>query len=173
MLCLDNFKWNQLNNTEILKPEHRLAEPELLFEKIEDEAITLQLEKLAQAKKENEAAAYKAQEIKPLIDFSDFEKLDIRVGHILSCEKVKKADKLLKFTLDDGSGTLRTIVSGIAKFYQPEELVGQQVLFIANLAPRRLMGIESQGMILSAQDFDNTLSVTTLLRKVKPGSQVS
>lgn len=173
MLCLDNFKWNQLDNTEILKPGHRLAEPELLFEKIEDEAITLQLEKLAQAKKENEAAAYKAQEIKPLIDFSDFEKLDIRVGHILSCEKVKKADKLLKFTLDDGSGTLRTIVSGIAKFYQPEELVGQQVLFIANLAPRRLMGIESQGMILSAQDFDNTLSVTTLLRKVKPGSQVS
>ena len=94
------------------------------------------------------------------------------MGHIKACEKVKKANKLLKFTLDDGSGTDRTIVSGIAKFYEPEELIGKDVLFIANLAPRKLMGIESQGMILSAEDFNGDLSVTSLLRKVKPGSQV-
>ncbi len=94
------------------------------------------------------------------------------MGLVKACEKVKKANKLLKFTLDDGSGQDRTIVSGIAKFYQPEELVGRQLLFIANLAPRTLMGIESQGMILSAENFDGDLSVTTLLKEVKPGSQV-
>lgn len=94
------------------------------------------------------------------------------MGHILACEKVKKANKLLKFTIDDGSGKPRTIVSGIAKFYEPEELVGKDVVFIANLAPRQLMGIESQGMILSAENFDGNLSVLSLLKEVKPGSQV-
>ena len=149
-----------------------MAEPELLFEKLEDEVIARQLQKLEDTKKANEAAAYKAAPIKETIDFSDFEKLDIRVGHIKNCEKVKKANKLLKFTIDDGSGNDRTIVSGIAKFYQPEELIGKDVLFIANLAPRKLMGIESQGMILSAENFDGNLSVTTILRDVKPGSCV-
>lgn len=104
--------------------------------------------------------------------FEDFEKIDIRVGHIKACERVKKANKLLKFTLDDGSGTDRTIVSGIAKYYETEDLIGRDVLFIANLAPRKLMGIESQGMILSAENFDGDLSVTTILRDVKPGSKV-
>ena len=113
-----------------------------------------------------------AKPIKPTIDFSDFEKLDIRVGHIKHCERVKKANKLLKFTIDDGTGTDRTIVSGIAKFYDPEALIGKDVCFIANLAPRKLMGIESQGMILSAEDFDGSLSVTTIEHPVKPGSQV-
>ena len=98
--------------------------------------------------------------------------MDIRVGRVLNCEKVKKADKLLKFTIDDGSGQQRTILSGIAKFYQPEELIGRDVLFIANLAPRKIRGIESQGMILSAENYDGNLSVTTILREVKPGSQV-
>ena len=172
MLNIDTFEWNQLGETDILKPGHQLAEPALLFEKIEDEVITAQLNKLEATKKANMAAEYKAPEIKPVIDFSDFEKLDIRVGHVKNCEKVKKANKLLKFTIDDGSGTDRTIVSGIAKFYQPEELIGRDVLFIANLAPRKLMGIESQGMILSAENFDGDLSVTTLLKEVKPGSQV-
>lgn len=172
MINIDSFDWNELGNTELLKPGHQLAEPELLFEKIEDETIEAQLKKLDDIKKENEAAAYKAKEIKPNVDFSDFEKLDIRVGHIKACEKVKKANKLLKFTIDDGSGTDRTIVSGIAKFYEPEELIGKSVCFIANLAPRTLMGIESQGMILSAENFDGDLSVTTVLRDVKPGSQV-
>ena len=172
MLNLDRFNWDELSNTEILKPGHQLAEPELLFEKIEDETIETQRQKLEATKRANEEAAYRAKEIKPVIDFSDFEKLDLRVGHIKACEKVKKANKLLKFTLDDGSGTDRTIVSGIAKFYEPEELIGKDVLFIANLPPRKLMGIESQGMILSAEDFNGDLSVTSLLRKVKPGSQV-
>ena len=172
LINLDRFDWNELGNAELLKPGHQLAEPELLFEKIEDETIEAQLKKLDDIKKENEAAAYKAKEIKPNIEFSEFEKLDIRVGYIKACEKVKKANKLLKFTIDDGSGTDRTIVSGIAKYYDPEELVGKNVCFIANLAPRTLMGIESQGMILSAENFNGDLSVTTVLRDVKPGSQV-
>ena len=172
MLNLQSFEWNQLGRTDILPAGHQLAEPSLLFEKIEDEAIQHQLDKLEAAKRANEAAAHQAAPIKPIIDFADFEKLDIRVGLVKACEKVKKANKLLKFTLDDGSGQDRTIVSGIAKFYQPEELVGRQLLFIANLAPRTLMGIESQGMILSAENFDGDLSVTTLLKEVKPGSQV-
>lgn len=172
LINLDCFDWNELGNAELLKPGHQLAEPELLFEKIEDETIEAQLKKLDDIKKENEAAAYKAKEIKPNIEFSEFEKLDIRVGYIKACEKVKKANKLLKFTIDDGSGTDRTIVSGIAKYYDPEELVGKNVCFIANLAPRTLMGIESQGMILSAENFNGDLSVTTVLRDVKPGSQV-
>jgi methionyl-tRNA synthetase len=172
MLNITEFEWSQLGSTDLLKPGHKLAEPQLLFEKIEDEAIEHQLQKLEDTKKANEAATYKAKDIKPTIDFSDFEKLDIRTGHIKACEKIKKANKLLKFTIDDGSGTDRTIVSGIAKFYEPEELVGKDILFIANLAPRKLMGIESQGMILSAENFDGNLSLTTILRDVKPGSCV-
>lgn len=172
MLNIESFEWNQLGSTDLLKPGQQLGEPHLLFEKIDDDAIQHQLDKLAATKKANEAAAYKAKEVKPNIPFEEWEKLDIRVGHIVNCEKVKKANKLLKFTLDDGSGTERTIVSGIAKFYEPKDLIGKDVLFIANLAPRKLMGIESQGMILSAEDFDGSLSVTTTLSGVKPGSQV-
>lgn len=172
MLNLKTFDWSQLGNTDILKAGHQLAEPALLFEKIDDEAIQHQLDKLAAAKQANEAAAHKAEPVKPIIAFDDFEKLDIRVGTVKACEKVKKANKLLKFTLDDGSETDRTIVSGIAKYYNPEELVGRQLLFIANLAPRTLMGIESQGMILSAENFNGDLSLTTILREVKPGSQI-
>lgn len=172
MLNIEHFEWNELGCIDMLKAGHQLAEPHLLFEKIEDEVIDRQLQKLAETKKNNEAAAYKAKDIKPNIPFEDWEKLDIRVGHIKNCEKVKKASKLLKFTLDDGSGTERTIVSGIAKYYEPEQLIGKDVLFIANLAPRKLMGIESQGMILSAEDFDGSLSVTTTEHNVKPGSQV-
>ena len=172
LLNMKGVDWNALGNTEILRPGHQLAEPELLFEKIEDDAIEAQLKKLADTKKANEAETYKAKEIKPVVDFADFEKLDLRVGRILACEKVKKANKLLKFTLDDGSGTPRTIVSGIAKFYEPEELVGRDVVFIANLAPRQLMSIESQGMILSAENYDGGLSLLSLMEEVKAGSQV-
>lgn len=172
LINMDTCDWSQLGSTDLLKANHQLAEPELLFEKIEDETIEIQLKKLEETKKANEAANYVAKPIKPTIDFSDFEKLDIRVGHIKHCERVKKANKLLKFTIDDGSGTDRTIVSGIAKFYDPEALIGKDVCFIANLAPRKLMGIESQGMILSAEDFDGSLSVTTIEHLVKPGSQV-
>lgn len=172
LINLDHCDWNRLGSTDLLPAGHQLAEPELLFEKIEDEVIDAQLHKLEETKKANEAAAYKAEPVKENIDFSLWEKLDIRVGHIKHCEPVKKANKLLKFTIDDGSGTDRTIVSGIAKFYQPEQLIGRDVLFIANLAPRKLMGIESQGMILSAENFDGSLSVTTTLSNVKPGSKV-
>ncbi len=172
MINMQDFDWTQLGRTDLLKAGHQLAEPELLFEKIEDETIGQQLQKLENAKKENESAAYKAKEIKPEVSFEDFEKLDIRVGHVKHCEKVKKAKKLLKFTLDDGSGEDRTIVSGIAAYYEPEELIGKDVLFIANFAPRKLMGIESQGMILSAENFDGSLSVTSLLKEAKPGSCV-
>ena len=172
MINIDNFEWDSLGRTDLLTAGHKLGEPELLFEKIDDETIGYQLNKLEETKKANEAAAYKAEPIKDTVAFEDFEKIDIRVGHIKACERVKKANKLLKFTLDDGSGTDRTIVSGIAKYYEPEDLIGRDVLFIANLAPRKLMGIESQGMILSAENFDGDLSVTTILRDVKPGSKV-
>lgn len=172
LINMGTCDWSQLGSTDLLKANHHLAEPELLFEKIEDETIEFQLKKLEETKKANAAANYVAKPIKPTIDFSDFEKLDIRVGHIKHCERVKKANKLLKFTIDDGTGTDRTIVSGIAKFYAPEALIGKDVCFIANLAPRKLMGIESQGMILSAEDFDGSLSVTTIEHPVMPGSQV-
>ena len=172
MINMPNFEWTQLGSTDLLKAGDQLGEPELLFEKIEDEVIEKQLQKLADTKKANEEASYKAEPIKPEVSFDDFEKLDIRVGHILNCEKVKKSKKLLKFTIDDGTGTERTICSGIAAYYEPEDLIGKDVLFVANFAPRKMMGIESQGMILSAVNFDGSLNVTSLLGKVKPGSQV-
>ena len=172
MINMPNFEWTQLGSTDLLKAGDQLGEPELLFEKIENEVIEKQLQKLADTKKANEEASYKAEPVKPEVSFEDFEKLDIRVGHILNCEKVKKSKKLLKFTIDDGTGTERTICSGIAAYYEPEDLIGKDVLFVANFAPRKMMGIESQGMILSAVNFDGSLNVTSLLGKVKPGSQV-
>lgn len=176
MINLKSFDWAELGSTTLLEAGHQLAEPQLLFEKIEDDAIQRQLDKLAATKEANEAAEaakdYKAEPVKANIPFDEWEKLDIRVGHIKDCQAVKKSNKLLQFTLDDGSGKDRTILSGIAKFYKPENLIGKDVLFIANLAPRKMMGIESQGMILSALNFDGSLSVTTTLGEVKPGSQV-
>ena len=173
MLNVDTFDWEQLGSTEILKPGHQLAEPSLLFEKIEDDAIQAQLDRLERIRKENEAANYKAAPVKENIPFETFEKLDIRVGLVKDCQKVKKSKKLLQFTLDDGSGQDRTICSGIAAFYEnPEQLIGKRVLFVANFEPRKMMGIESQGMILSAVDSDESLSVVTTTKDVKPGSQV-
>ena len=176
MLNMESFEWEQLGSTELLKAGDQLGEPHLLFEKIEDDAIQAQLDKLAATKAANESAAaakdYKANPIKPNVAFEDFEKLDIRVGHIKDCQKVKKSNKLLQFTIDDGSGVDRTILSGIAKFYEPEQLIGKDVLFVANFEPRKMMGIESQGMILSAVNFDGSLNVTTTLGEVMPGSEV-
>ena len=172
MINMTEYDWSELGSTDLLPAGKQLAEPELLFDKIEDETIEAQLRKLEETRKANEEAAYKAEPVKKEIPFDDFEKLDIRVGHILRCEKVKKSKKLLKFTLDDGSGTERTILSGIAAYYEPEQLTGKDVLFVANFAPRRMMGIESQGMILSAVNSDGSLTVTTTLGEVKPGSQV-
>lgn len=172
MLNVAETEWEQLGSTELLKPGHQLGTPALLFEKIEDDAINAQLQKLEDTKKANEAAAYVAAPIKENVDFETFEKMDIRVGHIKDCQKVKKSKKLLQFTIDDGSGKDRTILSGIAAYYEPEQLIGKDVLFVANFAPRKMMGIESQGMILSAVNFDGSLNVTSVLGNVKPGSQV-
>ena len=173
LINIDKFDWNSLGSTDLLQPGHQLAEPELLFEKIEDSAIEYQLGKLEAIKKAKADAAYKAEPVKSPVSFEDFEKLDIRVGHVKDCQKVKKSKKLLQFTIDDGSGTDRTILSGIAAYYEPEALIGKDVLFIANFPPRKMMGIESQGMILSAVNNDGSLTVTTTLSEVKPGSQVS
>ena len=172
MLNMDSFDWAELGHTDLLPAGHQLATPELLFEKIEDDVIQAQVDKLLATKKANEAAGYKANPVKPIISFEDFEKLDIRVGTVLECEAVPKMKKLLKFKIADGLEN-RTIVSGIAQHYQPEELVGKQVLFIANLAPRQFKnGLVSEGMILSAENYDGSLAVTSLLREVKPGSEV-
>ena len=172
MLDFASFDWTQLGSTDILPTGKMLQEPQLLFEKIEDDAIQAQLDRLERIRKENEAAAYKAQPVKDNVAFEEWEKVDIRVGHVISCEQVKKSKKLLQFSIDDGSGKPRTILSGIAEHYKPEELIGRDILFIANLAPRKIMGIESQGMILSAENYDGKLSVTTLTKPVKPGSKI-
>ena len=173
MLNLKECNWEQLGNTNILEAGHQLGEPSLLFEKLEDDVIQKQIDKLEATKKANEAANYKAAPVKENIPFETFEKLDIRVGLVKDCQKVKKSKKLLQFTIDDGSGKDRTICSGIAAFYEnPEELIGKRMLFVANFEPRKMMGIESQGMILSAVDSDESLSVVTTTKDVKPGSQV-
>ncbi len=171
MLVMPEADWSKLGSTDLLVAGAQLAQPELLFEKIEDDAIEAQIKKLHDAKAANELAEHKAAPVAPTIEYPDFEKLDIRVGKILDCQKVPKADKLLMFKIDDGLGG-RTIVSGIAKHYKPEDLIGKNVCFVANLAPRKLKGIESQGMILSAEDADGRLVVITPLSDVTPGSQV-
>ncbi|MDD7725302.1 MAG: methionine--tRNA ligase subunit beta, partial [Bacteroidales bacterium] len=170
-LNLNKQGWDTIGSMDILATGHQIGQPVLLFEKIDDSVVEEQLARLDAKRKANEQAQWQPQPIAETIDFSAFEKLDIRVGLVTECTKVPKADKLLQFKIDDGLGG-RTIVSGIAKFYNPEDLVGKRVLFIANLAPRKLKGIESQGMILSAEDADGNLSVVTTSTEVKPGCQV-
>lgn len=172
MINLDNFSWDELGSTEILPAGKQLAKPSLLFEKIEDDVIQAQVDKLLATKKANEAAEAKATPIKENISFDDFQKLDIRVGTVLECERVPKMKKLLKFLIDDGLEK-RTIVSGIAQWYEPEQLKGKQVCFIANLAPREFKnGLVSEGMILSAENWDGSIAVTTVEHGVKAGSEV-
>ena len=171
MINMECADWSKLGSIDILKAGDHVEKPVLLFEKIEDETIKIQTDRLERIKQENILNNFTPKPIAPTIAFDDFQKLDIRVGKVLECEKVKKADKLLKFTIDDGMGG-RTIVSGIAKFYNPEDLVGKELCFIANLAPRTLKGIESQGMILSAEDADGRLVVIGPHGEVRPGVQV-
>ncbi|WP_055097285.1 methionine--tRNA ligase [Gabonia massiliensis] len=171
MLNMQIVDWNVLGHTDILPEGLQLNPAELLFEKIEDSTIEAQVQKLLDTKKANELKNHKAAPVRENISFEDFSKLDIRVGRVLECIKVPKADKLLQFKIDDGLGG-RTIVSGIAKHYAPEDLVGKNVCFIANLAPRKLKGIESQGMILSAEDADGRLIVIEPADEVRPGSEV-
>lgn len=171
MLNMDEVEWDRLGATDLLPEGHVLGAPALLFEKIEDSVVEAQVQKLLDTKKANEAANFKAAPVKETIPFEQFEGLDIRVGKVIECEKVKKSKKLLKFLIADGAEN-RTIVSGIAQYYNPEQLIGKQVCYIANLAPRTINGIESQGMILSAVNFDDSLSVVTVDREVANGSQV-
>ena len=180
MLQLDStIGWDDLGRIDLLPQGHALGEISLLFEKIEDEAIQAQLDRLARIKEENEKAAqlealknWRPEPIKEPNSFDEFEKNDIRVGTVLECTNVKKSERLLQFRIDDGLGG-RTILSGIAQSYpDPSVLVGKQVLFIANFPPRKMMGIESQGMILSAVDADGKLVVTTVSAPVKNGCQV-
>ena len=171
MLRIEKLGWDVLGNFEILKTGDAIEKPELLFEKIEDDVIQAQLDRLERIKQENIINNFKPKAIGPQCTFDDFLKLDIRVGTVTACEKVKKADKLLCLSIDDGIKG-RTIVSGIAKYYNPEDLVGKQVCFIANFPPRTFKGIESQGMILSAEDADGTLVVVGPTGAVKPGVQV-
>ena len=172
MLQIDLPSWDDLGRADLLPVGHILGEPHLLFEKIEDEVIEAQVQKLLETKAQNEAAEAKTPPVAAPIAFEDFQKLDIRVGTVLECTKVPKADKLLQFRLDDGLGG-RTIISGLAAHYAPEELVGKQVCFIANLPPRKLRGIESEGMILSALDVETgRLRVITPEQGVTPGSEV-
>ena len=171
MINMSDLKWDNLGQTDLLVAGHELNKPELLFEKIEDEVVEAQIKKLEETKKANEAANYKAAPIRADVDIEEFSKMDLRVGTVLECEKVPKADKLLRFLIDDGLEK-RQILSGIAKYYKPEELLGKQVVFIANLPARKLRGLDSQGMILSAINNDGSLSVITVDRPVKPGSEV-
>lgn len=171
MLNMPDFNWDDLGSTSLIKEGHQLEKPELLFEKIEDEAIEAQVAKLHAIKKANEAREAKPEPQKAFCDFENFEKLDIRVGTVEECVKVEKSDKLLKLTVNDGNGK-RIIVSGIAKHYSPEEMKGKQVCFIANLPPRKLRGIESQGMILCSENADGTLGFVTVDRKAENGSCV-
>ena len=172
-LNIDELSWDQLGNMNLLSAGHALGKSELLFEKIEDEAIDQQMQKLMDTKKANELKEYEAKPVKSEIEFNDFTKLDLRVATVVECERVPKTDKLLRFLLDDGIGK-RTILSGIAEFYpNPEELVGKQVCFIANLAPRKMRGIMSEGMILSAENADGTLSLIEPSSIVMPGSQIN
>ena len=171
MLNLESFDWANLGKIDLLPAGHTLGEPQLLFEKIEDAEIDAQTARLERIKKENEVNSFTPEPVAPVVSFDDFCKVDIRVGKVLECEKVPKADKLLKFKIDDGMGG-RTIVSGIAKYYKPEDLVGKEVCFIANFEPRKLKGVESQGMILSAENADGSLVVIGPQGEVKPGCKV-
>ena len=171
MIGLNECVWADLGRTDILEAGKQLGEPVLLFEKIEDAVVEAQVQKLKDTEKANETEAYRAEPIAPTIAFDDFTKLDIRVGRVVHCEKVPKKTKLLKFDIDDGLGG-RTIISGIAQHYQPEQLIGKQICFIANLAPRKFGDLVSEGMILSAENADGSLSVVTVDREVKPGCAV-
>jgi len=171
MINLGDVNWDVLGSFDILKAGDKIEKPVLLFEKIDDATIKAQTDRLERIKQENILKNFKPKAVAPTVSFEEFQKMDIRVGKVLNCEKVKKADKLLKFTIDDGMKG-RTIVSGIAKFYNPEDLIGKEVCFIANFAPRTLKGVESQGMILSAEDADGRLVVIGPHGEVRPGVQV-
>jgi methionyl-tRNA synthetase len=172
MLGMRDFNWSDLGKIDLLATGAQLAIPELLFEKIEDEAVEAQVQKLLDTKTANETANYKANPVKKNVSFDDFMKMDIRVGTVLDCQKVPKADKLLQFRIADGLEE-RTILSGIATSYpNPAELIGTQVCFIANFEPRKLRGVMSEGMILSAENADGKLVLIQPKGEVSNGAEV-
>ncbi|MDR1646063.1 MAG: methionine--tRNA ligase [Tannerellaceae bacterium] len=171
MINAEPFGWNRLGAADLLPAGHPLGKAELLFEKIEDDVIQAQLQKLADMRKAADAATYRAKPIRETITYDDFAKLDIRTGIVLDCVKMPKADKLLQFRIDDGLNR-RTIISGVAAHYRPEDMIGKHVCFVANLAPRKLKGVESEGMILYAEDADGRLVAVTPEAPVQPGSEV-
>jgi methionyl-tRNA synthetase len=166
------MKWEDEIREDLVVAGHRINKAELLFKKIEDAEIQAQLDKLADKKKENELKSVKAAPVKDETTFDNFTKMDIRVGTIVSAEKVKKTKKLLKIELDTGIDK-RTVVSGIAEFFKPEDIIGQQVSVLVNLAPREIKGIESQGMILMAEDKDGSLSFVAPNKEVSAGSEIA
>lgn len=172
MLAIGSFTWQEAGSPSILAEGHVLGEASLLFEKIEDDVIDRQIKKLMDSKKAMELAAQPATPAKAEISFDDFSKMDIRIGKVLKAERVEKSKKLLKLQVDTGIDT-RTVMSGIAEHFSPEEIVGKQVTMLVNLAPRKIMGVESQGMILMAADKDGTLRLLTPSADVAPGSSVS
>ena len=171
MLACEKFGWERLGAMDLLAEGHQIGEPSLLFEKIEDDVIQKQLDRLAEIKKQNMAAEVKAEPQKAECSFEDFQKMDIRVSTILDAEKLPKTKKLLKLTIDTGIDK-RTIVSGIAEHFTPEELIGQQVLVLVNLAPRDFKGITSQGMILMAEDATGALRLVQPNEKTNSGAMV-
>ncbi len=171
-LNIEQLEWSEAGSTEILSEGHQLEKAQLLFEKIEDKTIEAQIQKLQDTKMQNELANKEAEPLKDIIQFDDFMKLDLRVGTILEARKVEKSNKLLQFKVDTGVDQ-RTILSGIAKHYDPEEMIGKQVTIIANLAPRKMMGVESQGMILMAEDSAGNLRLIQPNEGVEPGSIIS
>jgi len=171
MLNLGKPGWDMLGRADILAVGHTLGEPSLLFEKIEDPEIERQMEKLANTKKENEAKTTPVAPQRDAISYDDFSKMDIRVGTILEAERVPKTDKLLKLTIDTGIDK-RTVVSGIAGYFTPEQVIGKKVSMLVNLEPRKIRGIESHGMILMAQDADGRLEFVAPLSDVRNGSEV-
>jgi len=172
MLAQGNSNWSNTGSATLLKEGHQLGEPKLLFEKIEDDVIEGQIKKLNDKKKSMELAATPAEPAKPEVSFDDFSKMDIRIGKILKAERVEKSKKLLKFQVDTGIDT-RTVLSGIAEHFTPEEMLGKQVTLLVNLAPRKIMGFESQGMILTAADKDGKLRLLQPSEVVAPGSKIS
>ncbi|MCB0807176.1 MAG: methionine--tRNA ligase subunit beta, partial [Bacteroidales bacterium] len=171
MLNIDKLVWLNAGRTDLLPDDHQLDKPAFLFEKIEDQQIEAQVQKLLDTKKANQQAEAKAAPAKETIQFDDFAKIDLRVGTILEAEKVPKTKKLLKLLIDTGIDK-RTVVSGIAEDYKPEEIVGKKVTILVNLAPRKLKGIESNGMILMAENHEGKLSFITPSEDFEAGSEI-
>ena len=171
LINLTDLKWENAGRTDLLIPGHLINKPELLFEKIEDEEITRQIDKLLATKKTNEETAAKTTPGKELVNFDDFSRIDIRTATILEAEKVPKTTKLLKLKIDTGID-IRTIVSGIAEYYSPEAIIGRQISIVANLEPRKIKGIESKGMILMAEDKDGRLVMVAPEDPVNNGSMI-